>query len=75
MDVRLSHGWWFRYSFSETMSSNPISDELPAGPARFEELSEPFRSGKALLISSASYGIWAEPGYDFLKSTYGQLAQ
>jgi hypothetical protein len=28
MDVRLAHGWWFRYSFSETISSNPISDEL-----------------------------------------------
>ncbi len=28
MDVRLAGGWWFRYSFSETISSNPISDEL-----------------------------------------------
>jgi len=28
MDVRLSRGWWFRYSFSETSSSNPISDQL-----------------------------------------------
>jgi Outer membrane protein beta-barrel domain len=28
MDVRLGQGWWFRYSFSETSSSNPISDEL-----------------------------------------------
>jgi len=28
MDVRLGGGWWFRYSFSETISSNPISDEL-----------------------------------------------
>ena len=28
MDVRLAQGWWFRYSFSETISSNSISDEL-----------------------------------------------
>ncbi|HXJ96562.1 MAG TPA: outer membrane beta-barrel protein [Terriglobia bacterium] len=28
MDVRLGGGWWFRYSFSETSSSNPISAEL-----------------------------------------------
>lgn len=28
MDVRLRQGWWFRYSFSETNSSNPISAEL-----------------------------------------------
>jgi hypothetical protein len=28
MDVRLGRGWWFRYSFSETISSNPITDEL-----------------------------------------------
>ena len=28
MDVRIARGWWFRYSFSETISSNPISDEL-----------------------------------------------
>jgi hypothetical protein len=28
MDVRIAQGWWFRYSFSETISSNPISDEL-----------------------------------------------
>jgi hypothetical protein len=28
MDVRLAQGWWFRYSFSETISANPISDEL-----------------------------------------------
>lgn len=28
MDVRLRKGWAFRYSFSETMSHNPISDEL-----------------------------------------------
>jgi hypothetical protein len=28
MDLRLGGGWWFRYSFSETSSANPISDEL-----------------------------------------------
>lgn len=28
MDVRLAQGWWFRYSFSETSSSNPISAQL-----------------------------------------------
>jgi Outer membrane protein beta-barrel domain len=28
MDVRLRRAWWFRYSFSETISSNPISNEL-----------------------------------------------
>ena len=28
MDVRLGGGWWFRYSFSETSSSNPISAQL-----------------------------------------------
>ncbi|MGH9453027.1 MAG: outer membrane beta-barrel protein [Terriglobia bacterium] len=28
MDVRLRKGWAFRYSFSETISHNPISDEL-----------------------------------------------
>jgi hypothetical protein len=28
IDVRIAQGWWFRYSFSETISSNPISDEL-----------------------------------------------
>ncbi|HEY6293034.1 MAG TPA: outer membrane beta-barrel protein, partial [Terriglobia bacterium] len=28
MDVRLGGGWWFRYSFSETSSANPISAEL-----------------------------------------------
>lgn len=28
MDVRIGRGWWFRYSFSETISSNPISKQL-----------------------------------------------
>jgi hypothetical protein len=28
MDVMVVHGWAFRYSFSETASHNPISDEL-----------------------------------------------
>jgi hypothetical protein len=32
MDVNLGKGWAFRYSFSETLSSNPISDHLsPSG--------------------------------------------
>jgi hypothetical protein len=32
IDVNLSSGWAFRYSFSETLSKNPISDRLsPAG--------------------------------------------
>ncbi|MFZ0733231.1 MAG: outer membrane beta-barrel protein [Candidatus Sulfotelmatobacter sp.] len=33
IDVTLHRGWRFRYSFSETLSRNPISHELmPAGP-------------------------------------------
>lgn len=33
IDVRLHTGWYFRYSFAETLSRNPISDELsPPGP-------------------------------------------
>jgi hypothetical protein len=33
IDVRLHTGWFFRYSFAETLSRNPISDELsPGGP-------------------------------------------
>ncbi len=33
IDVTLHDGWRFRYSFSETLSKNPISDELsPPGP-------------------------------------------
>lgn len=33
IDVRLRAGWRFRYSFAETISRNPISQELvPAGP-------------------------------------------
>jgi hypothetical protein len=33
IDVTLHHGWRFRYSFSETLSRNPISHEIvPAGP-------------------------------------------
>ena len=32
IDVKLRYGFSFRYSFSETISSNPISDQLsPAG--------------------------------------------
>src|SRR6266571_3848256 len=33
MDVKLRGGWMFRYSFSETLTKNPISDHLsPPGP-------------------------------------------
>jgi hypothetical protein len=33
MDVKLRAGWMFRYSFSETLTKNPISDQLsPPGP-------------------------------------------
>ncbi|MGH9664935.1 MAG: hypothetical protein ACRD9L_10975, partial [Bryobacteraceae bacterium] len=33
IDVRIRHGWAFRYSFSETTSRNPLSDRLaPPGP-------------------------------------------
>lgn len=33
IDVKLQHGWRLRYTFSETLSKNPISDELsPPGP-------------------------------------------
>ncbi len=33
MDVNLRAGWMFRYSFSETLTQNPISDQLsPPGP-------------------------------------------
>ncbi|MGH9494327.1 MAG: outer membrane beta-barrel protein [Candidatus Sulfotelmatobacter sp.] len=33
IDVTLHRGWRFRYSFSETMTRNPISDQLsPPGP-------------------------------------------
>ncbi len=27
-DIKVRHGWSFRYSFSETLTSNPISDRL-----------------------------------------------
>jgi opacity protein-like surface antigen len=33
MDVRLSGGWSFRYSFSETISRNPISAEMQPRPS------------------------------------------
>jgi len=32
MDVRLTPGWFFRYSFSETLSDNPISAEMRPRP-------------------------------------------
>ena len=33
MDVKLGKGWEFRYTFSETLSANPVSDRLsPPGP-------------------------------------------
>jgi len=35
MDVKLGKGWAFRYTFSETLSRNPISDQLsPPGQHR-----------------------------------------
>ena len=37
IDVRLHDGWRLRYTFAETLSKNPISDELsPPGPHSFK---------------------------------------
>lgn len=37
MDVRLGRGWAFRYSFSETITKNPIDDQLsPSGQHSFK---------------------------------------
>ncbi len=37
IDVRLHDGWRLRYTFTETLSKNPISDELsPPGPHSFK---------------------------------------
>jgi hypothetical protein len=37
MDVRLGRGWAFRYTFSETISKNPIDDQLsPSGQHSFK---------------------------------------
>jgi len=37
MDVSLGHGWAFRYTFSETISGNPIDDHLsPSGRHSFK---------------------------------------
>lgn len=37
MDVAVGHGWAFRYSFSETISRNPIDDHLsPSGRHTFK---------------------------------------
>jgi hypothetical protein len=37
MDVTLGHGWAFRYTFSETISRNPIDDQLsPSGRHSFK---------------------------------------
>lgn len=33
MDMRLGKGWFLRYTFSETLSDNPISDHLSPPPA------------------------------------------
>jgi hypothetical protein len=50
IDLKLARRWAFRYTFSETISSNPISQQLcPAGPAGSEEFSESVRVGLALL--------------------------
>jgi outer membrane protein with beta-barrel domain len=43
MDVNLGRGWAFRYTFSETISSNPISDHLsPSGQHSFKNFQNLF---------------------------------
>ncbi len=43
MDVNLGRGWDFRYTFSETISSNPISDRLsPSGQHSFKNFQNLF---------------------------------
>lgn len=43
MDVDLGKGWAFRYTFSETISSNPISDRLsPSGQHSFKNFQNLF---------------------------------
>jgi hypothetical protein len=43
LDVALGRGWAFRYSFSESLSSNPISDQLtPPGVRRLKNFQNLF---------------------------------
>ena len=43
IDVRLHDGWAFRYAFSETLTSNPISDRLtPQGQANLKNFQNLF---------------------------------
>ncbi len=43
LDVKLTHGWKFRYTFSETLSSNPISARLsPPAPHRLQDFQNLF---------------------------------
>ena len=43
MDVNFGKGWAFRYTFSETISTNPISDQLsPAGQHTFKNFQNLF---------------------------------
>ena len=43
MDVNLGKGWAFRYTFSETISQNPISDRLsPPGQHSFKNFQNLF---------------------------------
>ena len=43
IDVRLHDGWAFRYAFSETLTSNPISDRLaPPGTANLKNFQNLF---------------------------------
>ena len=43
MDVNLGKGWAFRYTFSETISSNPISDRIsPPGQHTFKNFQNLF---------------------------------
>lgn len=43
VDIALRGGWAFRYSFSETMSSNPVSDQLtPPGQGSLKDFQNLF---------------------------------
>jgi hypothetical protein len=47
-DLKLRHGWSFRYSFSETLTSNPISDRLsPPGQGNLKNFQNLFGLVKA----------------------------
>jgi hypothetical protein len=42
-DLTLHHGWWFRYSFSETLTSNSISQHLtPPGQGNLKDFQNLF---------------------------------